>query len=103
MHPVMMDQNTDYGWPASDITMPDPDWTSQDFVSVDDEHCVGPGGHDVFPYGLLLNETQGFEVRSTSKRFQPISQTKRRPACCSLKPASWRESFLLLTPGLAQH
>ena len=63
MFAVLTGQISDYTWPDSDITITKPDGTTvSEIVSMYGDTCVGHRGSDVFPFGLLDTDDDGFEV-----------------------------------------
>lgn len=71
MFTVLTGQITDYTWPDTDISYTASDGTTvSESLSLYSESCVGHRGSDVFPFGLLENDEDGFEVK-TGIRGQP--------------------------------
>lgn len=64
MFSVLTGQITDVSWPDSDST------SSSEVVSRYGDTCNGHSGSDVFPFGLLDTDTDGFEV-CTENRVAP--------------------------------
>lgn len=63
MYTVLTGQMKDYTWPDSDITVTKPDGsTVSESLSLYGETCAGHRGSDVFPFGLLDSDTDGFQV-----------------------------------------
>lgn len=56
MFSVLTGQTTDLTWPDSDAS------SISEMVSRYGDTCHGHGGSDVFPFGLLDTDTDGFEV-----------------------------------------
>ena len=69
---VITGQLTDFAWPDRDSTVTLPDGTSYTQYLSNYERCLGHRGSDVFPYGLLTLEEDGFEVK-TGIRSNPVS------------------------------
>ncbi len=57
MFSMLTGQTHDLTWPDSD------DSSTNTMISRYGLECNGHGGSDVFPYGLLDTDTDGFEVR----------------------------------------
>lgn len=62
MFTVLTGQITDMTWPNNDATS-----TSEKLSNYGDT-CVGHGGSDVFPFGILDTDVDGFEVRQHRER-----------------------------------
>lgn len=63
MYAVLTGQISDYSWPDGDITYTTPDGTTvSESISLYGDTCVGHRGSDVFPFGLLDDDDDGFEV-----------------------------------------
>ncbi|CAN0161250.1 unnamed protein product [Ectocarpus sp. 4 AP-2014] len=68
MYSVLTGQITDFTWPDDDITVTKPDGTVEvESVSLSNVPCKGHSGSDVFPFGLLDSDTDGFEVKTGVK------------------------------------
>lgn len=62
---ILTDSVQDMNWPDIDLTITLPDGShSTHFISSYYEDCFGHRGSDVFPYGLLDSDVDGFEVRT---------------------------------------
>lgn len=77
MYSVLTGHVQDFSWPDSDVTVTEPDGTeSSEVVSLFGETCRGHRGSDVFPFGLLDTDVDGFEVtdrkRSSSGQFRAV-------------------------------
>lgn len=70
MFSVLTGQITDWTWPNNDESS-----------NIYGDACVGHGGSDVFPFGLLEPETDGFEV-IYMQRSRPLSTLRSQP--CSI-------------------
>lgn len=62
MFSVMTGHMTDMTWPDS---TDDSDYGE---ISKYDDSCLGHGGSDVFPFGILDSDIDGFEVRGVRER-----------------------------------
>lgn len=63
MYAVLTGQIKDYTWPDTDVTVTKPDGsTVSESISLYGETCVGHRGSDVFPFGLLDADTDGFQA-----------------------------------------
>lgn len=58
MFSVLTGQITDWTWPNNDAM------STSERISNYGDTCVGHGGSDVFPFGLLDTDIDGFEVRA---------------------------------------
>lgn len=56
MFSVLTGQITDWIWPDNDSS-------SLNISNYDSSTCVGHGGSDVFPFGMLDTDSDGFQVR----------------------------------------
>ena len=56
MFSVLTDQITDWTWPNNDAT------STSERISNYGDTCVGHGGSDVFPFGILDTDIDGFDV-----------------------------------------
>ncbi|CAN0329747.1 unnamed protein product, partial [Hapterophycus canaliculatus] len=66
MYTVLTGQMKDYSWPDSDVTITKRDGTTvSEAISLFGDTCLGHRGSDVFPFGLLDNDSNGFEVITT--------------------------------------
>lgn len=63
MYSVMTGQVTDMTWPDSTETSDYGD------ISSFEDSCVGHGGSDVFPFGILDSDIDGFEVSGWSMSY----------------------------------
>ena len=61
MYSVMTGQITDFTWPDST------EESDYGDISSFDDSCVGHGGSDIFPFGILDSDIDGFEVRGGEK------------------------------------
>ena len=62
---VVTGQVTKFNWPDNDIEVPLSDGTtSTEYVSSYYESCYGHHGSDIFPYGLLDSDINGFDVKT---------------------------------------
>lgn len=65
MYGALTGQVTDFTWPDSDVTYTDDDGaTVVESVSLYGETCSGHRGSDVFPFGLLDSDTDGFTIKT---------------------------------------
>ncbi|CBN79225.1 TYRosinase family member (tyr-4) [Ectocarpus siliculosus] len=65
MYVVLTGQITDWSWPDADVTYTTPDGTVvTESLSEYEESCFGHHGSDVFPFGLLDTDTDGFEIKT---------------------------------------
>lgn len=63
MFTVLTGQIKDYTWPDSDVIITNPNGvTVSESISMFGDTCLGHRGSDVFPFGLLDGDTDGFEV-----------------------------------------
>ncbi|CAM9999705.1 unnamed protein product, partial [Ectocarpus fasciculatus] len=68
MYAVLTGQMKDFTWPDEDITVTKPDGTVEsESLSLYGDTCLGHGGSDVFPFGLLDSEDDGFEIKTGVK------------------------------------
>ncbi|CBN79226.1 ortho-aminophenol oxidase [Ectocarpus siliculosus] len=71
MYAVLTGQITDFTWPDDDVTITKPDGTVEvESLSLSEDACQGHGGSDVFPFGLLDSDTDGFEVKTGVKGME---------------------------------
>ncbi|CAM9726487.1 unnamed protein product [Scytosiphon promiscuus] len=68
MYTVLTGQMNDYTWPDADVTITEEDGSiTFESISLNGETCTGHRGGDVFPFGLLHNDTDGFEITTGVK------------------------------------
>ena len=59
MFAVLTEQITDWTWPDNDYVS---STFGEPISKYDTSICVGHGGSDVFPFGMLDTDTDGFKV-----------------------------------------
>lgn len=72
---LLTDTVTDLTWPDSDVTITYSDGTSSTemlSISSQDDVCTGHAGSDVFPYGLLDNDHDNFQVKRVNERVHGV-------------------------------
>lgn len=83
MYTVLTGKMKDYSWPDSDVTITKPDGTEvTESTSLYGDTCTGHRGSDVFPFGLLETDTDGFEVRTNG--IQPCPYVVNNLYTCIL-------------------
>ncbi len=94
MYAVLTGQISDYSWPDGDITYTTPDGTTvSESISLYGDTCVGHRGSDVFPFGLLDDDDDGFEVSypppwCSSSRVNADAVCNPLPYPCAGRPIS---------------
>ena len=62
---VLTGQVDDFTWGDEDVEVTLPDGTTYtQYISMDGTECSGHHGSDIFPYGLLSSDIDGFEVKT---------------------------------------
>ena len=87
---VATGQVTEFRWPDNDrqTTLPDGS-TYTEYVSKYYENCDGHRGSDIFPYGLLDQDVNGFEVKTGIKSNPPTGNNlSNREVLDALDPRS---------------
>lgn len=65
MYTVLTGKMTDLSWPDNDITYMDSDGSMvSESLSLYGDTCAGHRGSDVFPFGLLAGDTDGFTIKT---------------------------------------
>lgn len=65
MYSMLTDTVTDLSWPDSDITYTESDGTVvSESLSLFHESCEGHHGSDVFPFGLMDADNDGFTIKT---------------------------------------
>ncbi|CAM9494069.1 unnamed protein product [Ectocarpus sp. 6 AP-2014] len=65
MYSILTGHITDFTWPDDDVTVTKPDGTVEvESISLYGETCTGHRGSDVFPFGLLDSDTDGFTIKT---------------------------------------
>ncbi|CAN0275670.1 unnamed protein product, partial [Hapterophycus canaliculatus] len=65
MYGVLTGHITDFTWPDTDVTYTDKDGsTVSETLSLYGEDCTGHAGSDVFPFGLLDTDIDGFTIKT---------------------------------------
>ena len=70
---VLTETLTDLRWADEDVTITLPDGTSYtDSLSIYSPECNGHHGSDIYPFGLLATDEDGFEIK-TAIRGNPVT------------------------------
>lgn len=101
MFTLLTGQITDFSWPDADVISyitPDGVPVREKVISRYGQECVGHRGSDVFPYGLLANDTDGFEVQTGIRWNQGSGNTfSNREALRALDPRANSVSYIFDT------
>lgn len=90
MYAVLTGQVTDFTWPDDNISYTDGDGsTVTETLSLYGEDCTGHRGSDVFPFGLLDSDEDGFTIKTGIRGNQELGNTlSNREALQAFDPRS---------------
>lgn len=90
MYAVLTGHVTDFTWPDENISYTDDDGsTVTETLSLYGESCTGHAGSDVFPFGLLDSDDDGFTIKTGIRGNQEFGNTlSNREALQAFDPRS---------------